>query len=177
MNPSTPEKSKKPIELTRRGKIVLGAAAVGVVGATMAGGAALEAQLGSPEVKKAPSVSETVHVSDTIKGSEDNWGHDTAEKILLFGAGEATAKAISELNPEDTSTTAGDIVEMIKDQERYQKVRDMLEDAAEDGQIAQPGDIISSDITATVTEAPSNDGEYNYVVDFKAENTQYDSPE
>lgn len=127
----------------------------------------------NPEAEQRPVASATVHVEGMIKGAEDNWGHDTAEKVLLYGAGKATAQAIKELNPEDTTTTANDIVEMINDQERYDKVRDMLEQAAENGQLPQPGDVISTDVIAKVTEMSATDGEYNYVVDFSAENTEF----
>lgn len=127
----------------------------------------------SPEVEHRPVASATVHVEGMIKGAEDNWGHDTAEKVLLYGAGKATAEAIKELNPEDTTTTTQDIVEMVNDQERYDKVRDMLEQATERGRLPQPGDVISTDVTAEVTEVSVTDGEYNYVVEFSASNTEF----
>jgi hypothetical protein len=156
-----------------RGSVMTGAVALGIAAIANAEQSATP----NHEAEARPSASSTVHVEGQIKGAEDNWGHDTAEKVLLYGAGKAAADAIKKLNPEDTTTTPNDIVEMIEDQETYDKVRGMLEQAAEDGQLPQPGDIISTDVTAEVTEMSAHDGEYNYVVDFSASNTEFNPAE
>lgn len=173
-----PSPDRKQKFLTPRGEVVAGVALTALTAAGIVAVASSESGTSnSVETDNVQTTSETVHVSGTVKGSEDNWGHDTAKNILLYGAGKATAAAIAELNPEDSTTTPSDIVDMIKNQDTYDKVSAMLEQAAEAGQLPQPGDIISSDITATVTEVSSNNGEYNYTVDFSADNTEYSPAE
>lgn len=172
-NESAPRMSEKAHNLLK-GSVATGVVALGIAAIANSQESGTSP---NPETEQRPVASATVHVEGMIKGAEDNWGHDTAEQVLLYGAGKATAEAIKELNPDDTTTTVDDIVEMIEDQETYDKVRDMLEQAAESGQLPQPGDVISADVTAEVTEMPETDGEYNYVVDFSAKNTEFNPPE
>ena len=179
MTRSTQKSELEPTRSTNANYYLKGAVLTGAVALGIAAIASSQESDTSktPESEQHPTAEATIKVEGMIKGAEDNWGHDTAEKVLLYGAGKATAEAITQLNPDDTTTTANDIVEMVESQERYEKVRDMLEQAAKSGQLPQPGDVIKADVVAKVTEVSHTDGEYNYVVDFEAQNTEFGPPE
>jgi len=128
------------------------------------------------EIEQAPK-SETVHVEVFKEVNDDDWGHTTAENLIMYAVGKGSAEAIAKLNPNDTETTPEDIAELASALAYYDETNHALELASKDGTVVlQPGQELSLEVDVTVTENAKADADQDYVITYEVTDAEYHSP-
>ncbi|MES2876205.1 MAG: hypothetical protein V4678_01920 [Patescibacteria group bacterium] len=158
------EKQKKhKAELSRRQKLARRFLPVAILagGASVLGAEMLTTD-NEPSHEAHAEVTVPAFASAEFNGSEGDWGHGTAENIILYALGEGASKAFAAVQLEgEAPKTPDDVVKAVENLPVYDQANEALEMAGYNEIVPDDGDKLTIEIA--VTADSSGDVSYEVV--------------